>query len=127
MDGIIELAGVLEDNGALSKFDVSSNQICGLDEDGDGEYDASGLRALMESVSNLKELNISNNYLKAEGAAIVAPALEDNGELSKLTFSGDYSSSKPVTVEVDMTELDCSGAALGASGATILASWIQHK
>ena len=111
----------------LSKFDVSSNQICGLDEDGDGEYDASGLTALMKSVSNLKELNISNNYLEAEGAAIVAPALEDNGTLAKFTFSGDSNKSKPVTVEVGMTELDCSGAILQASGATILAAWIQHK
>ena len=39
-----------------------------------------------------------------------------NGALSKMTFSGSYSSSKPVTVEVGMTELDCSGAILQASG-----------
>ena len=51
----------------------------------------------------------------------------DSGALSKMTFSGDAKKSKPVTVEVNMTELDCSGAVLQASGATILAAWIQHK
>ena len=58
----------------------------------------------------------------------------DNGALSKLTFSGDKtpgmlgkSESKPVAVEEGMTELDCSGAILQASGAIILAAWIQHK
>ena len=50
-----------------------------------------------------------------------------NGALSKFTFSGDSGSSKPVTVEVGMTKLDCSGKNLGASGAMLLATWLQHK
>ena len=67
--------------------------------------------------------------MKAEGARILAEDIKDNGVLSKLTFSGDASgytdesrNSKPVTVEVGMSELDCSGAILQASGATILAA-----
>ena len=51
-----------------------------------------------------------------------------NRALSKFTFSGDFGRlSKPVTVEVGMTELDCSGKNLGASGAMLLATWLQHK
>ena len=47
--------------------------------------------------------------------------------MSKLTFSGDFGSSKPVVVEVGMTEADFSGADLGPTGAVILAVWLKHK
>jgi Ran GTPase-activating protein (RanGAP) involved in mRNA processing and transport len=168
-------------------LDISGNQICGVSESGIGIYDASGLAALAKSIGNLKELNISSNYLKAEGAKILVPALKANGSLSdldlsnnnlrmeglsalaevigptsivklnlanndvansgtnmsgvvkfanaikdmgslsKLTFSGDYSNSKPVAVEVGMTEADFSGASLGPTGAIILVAWLKHK
>ena len=49
-----------------------------------------------------------------------------SGFLCKMTFNGDHEDSKPVTVEKGMHELDCSGANLQASGAIILAAWIQH-
>jgi len=111
----------------MSILDVSSNQICGLNKRWEGTYDLSGLAALVKSISNLKELNISNNCFKAEGAAILASALKDKGALSKFTFSGDKSYSEPVTVEIGMTELDCSGSNLYKCGAIILAAWIQHK
>ena len=118
---------LFQDKGSLSKLDISGNRICGLNEYGNGTYDASGLAALAKSIGNLKELNISNNFLKSEGAKVLVPALEANGPLSKLTFSGDDYYSKPVTVEVGMTEADFSGAALQSSGAMILAAWLKHK
>ena len=73
----------------MSKLDVSSNEICGKDKWGNGKYDPTGLTALMKAISKLKELNISNNLLGAEGAAIVAPALEDNGALVNLNVSNN--------------------------------------
>jgi hypothetical protein len=73
--------------GALSKLDISGNRICGLDGYGIGTYDASGLAALTKSIGNLKELSISNNFLKAEGAKILAPALEANGSLASLNIA----------------------------------------
>ena len=73
----------------MSILDVSSNKICGINEYRLGTYDSSGPAALMKSISNLKELNISNNYLKAEGAAILAAALEDNGAMSILNVSNN--------------------------------------
>jgi hypothetical protein len=47
--------------------------------------------------------------------------------LTKLTFSGDQRDSKPVTMEVGMTEADTSGAGLGPSGATVLSAWVRCK
>jgi hypothetical protein len=87
MSGVIKFAGVLQDSGSLSKLDISGNRICGLDERGNGTYDASGLAALTNSIGNLKELNISNNSLKAEGAKVLVPALEANGPLVSLDIS----------------------------------------
>ena len=53
--------------------------------------------------------------------------IHGSGALSKMTFSGDHSTSKPVTVKTGMVELDCSKKRLMASGAIILAAWLQHK
>jgi Ran GTPase-activating protein (RanGAP) involved in mRNA processing and transport len=76
-------------------LDISGNRICGLDERDNGTYDASGLAALVaKSIGNLKELNISNNSLKAKGVEILAPALEANGSLSKLDLSRNYLATK---------------------------------
>ena len=83
--------GILDinDSGSLSKLDISGNRICGLSEYGDGTYDTSGLVALAKSTGNLKELNVSNNYLKAEGAKVLVPAIEASGALSKLDISSN--------------------------------------
>ena len=40
-------------------------------------------------IAMFKELNISNNFLKAEGAKILVPALEANGSLASLTISNN--------------------------------------
>ena len=53
--------------------------------------------------------------------------INDSGSLSKFTFSGDNRKSKPVTVEIGMTEADFSGAILMETGAIILAAWLKHK
>ena len=71
----------------MSILDVSSNEICGVGESRCGTHDLSGLAALMKSISNLKELNISSNGLQAKGAAILVPVLEDKGAMSILNVS----------------------------------------
>ena len=55
-----------------------------------GTYDASGLTALAKSIGNLKELNISNNRLRAEEAKVLVPALEANGSLASLNLAGNH-------------------------------------
>ena len=74
--------------------------------------------------TTLSSLNISKNCLGVEGGRSY---VQDKGALEHLIFSGDYSSSTPVVVEVGMTEADFSGAQLGPTGVTILAAWVQHK
>ena len=85
----------------------------------------------MASLCGLKEgqtqADFSKQGLGPEDAMLIALDIQDNGALSKMTFSGESSLSKPVTVETGMTELDCSGKDLMQSGAIILAAWIQHK
>jgi hypothetical protein len=53
--------------------------------------------------------------------------IRDSGSLSKLIFSGDSPRSKPVTVEVGMTEADFCGAILAKSGAIILSAWLKQQ
>ena len=81
----------LNDTGSLSRLDVSENCLCGVftDRSGreEGSYDTSGLIALAKSISNLKELNISSNLLKAEGARTLAPAIEAMGSLVSLNLA----------------------------------------
>ena len=36
--------------GALTSLNVSNNALCGIDEDGDGDFDASGLIALADAI-----------------------------------------------------------------------------
>jgi hypothetical protein len=42
MSGITALADAIPDMGALTSLNLASNYLCGLDEDGDGTFDASG-------------------------------------------------------------------------------------
>ena len=37
-------------SGALTSLNLSENKLCGIDEDGDGEYDASGVTALADAI-----------------------------------------------------------------------------
>jgi hypothetical protein len=46
------------------------------------------------------------------------------GALSTFTFSGDWSSSEPVTMETTMTEADFSGKNLGVSGGMMVAAFL---
>ena len=45
-----ELAVGLSANGALTSLDISNNKLCGIDEDGFGTYDASGVTALADAI-----------------------------------------------------------------------------
>ena len=54
MDGAqdaIMLAPEIVANGALTSLNVSNNALCGIDEFGEGEFDASGVTALADAIS----------------------------------------------------------------------------
>jgi hypothetical protein len=78
------------------------------------------------------EADFSGAKLGVSGATILAAFMsskyfQDNGNLAKLTFSGHWSFSTPVTIDTAMTEADFSGAKLGDSGMMILAAWLQYR
>jgi hypothetical protein len=80
----------------------------------------------------LKELDLSSNNwgafdLKGDGpgfAQELAVGIRDNGAISQFTFSGDDCGSKPVTMEISMTEADFSAKGLGESGAIMVAAFL---
>ena len=134
------IASDIQDMGLLSKLDISKNQICEACRANltvGTKYDASGFIALSKALksTSIKQLNIAENNLiynqqgsqDMSGVIKFAEDMKDMGSLSKFTFSGDHRESKPVTVEVGMTEADFSGALLQQSGAMILAGWLKHK
>jgi hypothetical protein len=74
----------------------------------------------------MTEVDLSSKGLQAAGAIIVAAWIshKDNGALSTFTFSGDYSSSEPVTIQTTITEADFSGKELGVSGGMMAAAFL---
>jgi hypothetical protein len=130
----------LQDMGAISKLDASKNEMF-------GEEDKSGIKAWAEAINNstfLTDLNIASNYIDAEDAKILGPAISDNGALSvtnvmgnrigkeQLTKLQEIMSSKPNLVSLcgigdDATEADLSGLGMDADDAAILASELPDK
>ena len=51
VEGALVIRRYLENNGALTSLNVSNNALCGINEYDDGDFDASGVTALAESVS----------------------------------------------------------------------------
>jgi hypothetical protein len=113
-------------NGVLSELDLSKNNL--------RSEELSTVSEALKSTS-IKQLNIAENNLTfntqgekdMSGVTKFTEDMKDMGSLSKLTFSGGYGNSKPVAVEVGMTEADFSGANLGPTGAIILVAWLKHK
>jgi hypothetical protein len=136
---------LFEAKGSLSRLDVSGNRLCGVFIDGGGRKqgtcDATGLIALAKSISNLKELNISGNMLKAEGAKVLVPAIEASGSLSSVNLLknkiGDEQMQSLIKIKKEkgmaslcglhqgQTEADFSNQGLGAEDAKLIASDIQ--
>jgi Ran GTPase-activating protein (RanGAP) involved in mRNA processing and transport len=91
-DGLQYLASALFVNDTLRFLCVKNNEICGIDDAGDGEYDASGLISLVRVLhenTTLKTLKIAENDIKDQGAGIFADALHANSGLRALDISGN--------------------------------------
>ena len=72
----------------MSKLDVSGNYSYNPTYDNNASSDFIQPIASMLKVNiTITELSIANNALDAKAAGILAPALEDNGALSKLDIS----------------------------------------
>jgi hypothetical protein len=107
--------------GALLVLSLKGNRLCNKEA-------GKALSEMLAGNTVLKELDVSGNeYYDSDGAGFaqeLAVGLGDNGAMSKFTFSGDYSDSKPVTMTTTMTEADFSGKALGVSGSMMVATFL---
>ena len=101
---------------AITKLDVSGQNL--------GLEGALVVTRYLENNTVLKELDISRNYLKPPFAKAFAVGLRANGALTKLTISGDFHASNPVTIQTFMTRADFSSEYIGASGAIMLAAFL---
>ncbi|KAK3275075.1 hypothetical protein CYMTET_16777 [Cymbomonas tetramitiformis] len=105
------LSKLLVFNTSLSTLDLGSNNLCGLDEDGEGTYDASGIKALAEALvfngslntltitdgvelpigalrkNEITELDLSDKELRPEDAIILGAVLVSNKSLNTLDLS----------------------------------------
>jgi hypothetical protein len=70
------------------------------------------------------ELDFSGQYLGAGDVVLITNDISDMRALLTFTFSGDYSSSQPVTMETTMTEADFSGKELCVSGGMMVAAFL---
>ena len=56
-EGAKYLAEALNVNSSMTSVDLSSNELCGIDEDGDGEFDATGIKAIADALSVSSSMN----------------------------------------------------------------------
>jgi hypothetical protein len=80
--------------GGLTSLDLSRTQLCGLDRDGRGTYNANGVTAIADALrvnGALTALNLSYNYLKDEGVRAICNAIQSNKEtkLASLNFKNN--------------------------------------
>ena len=75
----------------VCQVDLSDNMLCGVDEDGDGSYDPSGIQALAAALSSgkavLKKIVLSLNPIKDEGAIAIGESLKTNKTLETLELA----------------------------------------
>ncbi|EOD20950.1 hypothetical protein EMIHUDRAFT_207994 [Emiliania huxleyi CCMP1516] len=88
-EGGVAIGKALAVNLTLTELDLSGNFICGLDEDGEGKYNESGIVALAEALGAnavLKSVDLCNNKISQQGAAAIANALRSNAALTELNI-----------------------------------------
>jgi hypothetical protein len=135
MSGVIALADVIPDMGAISSVNLIKNRI--------GSDQAEALvsmhkehptpKSLCGNRGDETELDMSGKMDGAGDAVMLAAEVIDNGALLTLIFGGDKVNSwddaapEPATLEVGMTEADFSSKNLGPAGAIIISAWISHK
>ena len=125
--GATIIAAFLPKCQALTSLNLSINNL--VPNYSGGKYDFSGIEALSAALADnttLLSLDISGNWLKAEGAQHVAKALSTNETLGSLTFSGNLGGSRPATIEKQSVAVDFSGKYLGVAGCVMLAAFLPR-
>jgi hypothetical protein len=123
-EGIVAIADVIPDLGALTCLDISSNNLVG--EKGTGRYKTVDAEYSDESGSDDEELPLQEEIMEPDFSGIIdiANAIPNMRAISTFTLSGDGEDSEPVTMKTSMVEADFSAKGLGESGAIMVAAFL---
>ena len=91
-EGTQYLASALCVNSGLKVLSLCGNEMCGLDEYGDGDYDPLGIISFTKTLqanNHLRTLKIAENDIGDEGARYLAEALKVNSTLTSLDVHGN--------------------------------------
>ena len=103
------------------QLDLSGNQLCGVNEYGQGTYTAEGITAIADALrvnGGLTALNLKSNHLGDEGVSAVCETIQSNKEtkLASLNFGdsdigpvGANAVAAMVAVTGGLTSIDLSG------------------
>ena len=76
-------------SGIIRDVNLSRNRICGMNENGEGEYDPTGFMALIEVLTPskcLRSLNLERNDIGIDGFRALGQLLESRNPLSQLMY-----------------------------------------
>ncbi|KOO34554.1 nlrc3 receptor [Chrysochromulina tobinii] len=125
--------------GALTKLDLSDNQMCGLNHVGFGAFTAEGITAMADALrvnGTLTALNLSSNRLNDEDVSAVCKAIQSNKEtkLASLNFKdngigpvGANAVAAMVAATGALTVANLLGNELDAESAKMLAEVAKQK
>jgi hypothetical protein len=146
MAGALDTARRLNIKRGITKLNLSGNHLGSsfVQEFEFSYYRESGMLAFSKSMSNLKELNISNNSLHMEELQILVPAIQSNLLLASLHLGSndipeeqirtiiamdkfDYLCAVPVKQlkAGSISSLNLAGRSLGAEGALVLSAGLN--
>ena len=118
----IVIASLISVNGSLTSLNLGGNQLCGLDQYGDGTYTAKGITAIADALcvnGSLTSLDIHCNNIVGDGAAKLSAAVLGNLKIEMFN-------ELPIKeMRADsFTELDLKWKFCGVEGAMVVAGLI---
>ena len=127
---------------SIHAYTPRNNQLCGINEYGQGTYTAEGITAIANALrvnGSLTKLSLAKNELKEEGTKAICKALKQNTTLKELDISGGRSASniggpagvkhvaKMLGVNGSLTALDLSFNYLKDKGVSAVCEAIQSN
>ena len=104
------------------QLNLSGNELCGLDNDGGGTYNAEGITAIADALrvnGGLTSIDVSQNKIAGDGAVQLAAAVLGNLKIE--IFNGIPIKEMRAN---SITELDLKGKGIGVEGGLVVAGLI---
>jgi len=95
MSAII-ISACIAGNAHLRELNLDNNQLCGIDDGGDGDYTTEGITTLFEGIkqSNITTLSLADNNIcyggKMEGLNTLTAAIKEMPNLSSLNLNNNW-------------------------------------